>query len=54
MGGWPGGLIAQRVLHHKSSKKSFLLTYWLMVLLNIGGLFMLISPKSMQFFQTLL
>ena len=54
IGGWPGGLMAQRLLHHKSSKKSFLLTYWLMVLLNISGLFMLISPKSMQFLQTLL
>jgi uncharacterized membrane protein YsdA (DUF1294 family) len=29
IGGWPGGLIAQHTLHHKSSKKSFLLTYWL-------------------------
>jgi uncharacterized membrane protein YsdA (DUF1294 family) len=54
VGGWPGGLIAQPVLHHKSSKKSFLFTYWLMVLLNISGLFMVTSPKSIQFLQTLL
>ncbi len=54
LGGWPGGLMAQRILHHKSSKKSFLLTYWLMVLLNISGLFIITSPKSIQFLQTLL
>lgn len=54
LGGWPGGLMAQRILHHKSSKQSFLLTYWLMVLLNISGLFMITSPKSIQFLQTLL
>lgn len=53
LGGWPGGLMAQLVLHHKSSKKSFLLTYWLMVLLNITGLFMITSPTSIQFFATL-
>ncbi len=54
IGGWPGGLIAQHILHHKSSKKSFLLTYWLMVFLNISGLFMVTSAKSMQFLETLL
>lgn len=54
IGGWPGGLIAQRILHHKSSKKSFVLTYWLMVLLNISGLLMVTSAKSMQFLEALL
>ena len=27
-GGWPGAFIAQRVLRHKSSKGSYLFTYW--------------------------
>jgi uncharacterized membrane protein YsdA (DUF1294 family) len=36
--GWPGGLIAQTVLRHKTSKLSFLITTWLMVKLNCGAL----------------
>jgi uncharacterized membrane protein YsdA (DUF1294 family)/cold shock CspA family protein len=36
IGGWPGALIAQRIFHHKSRKKSFLLKYWLTVSLNIS------------------
>jgi uncharacterized membrane protein YsdA (DUF1294 family)/cold shock CspA family protein len=33
-GGWPGALIAQQRLRHKSSKQSFQFTFWLTVLLN--------------------
>jgi uncharacterized membrane protein YsdA (DUF1294 family) len=32
--GWPGGLLAQRLLHHKSSKTSFQLKFWVTVVLN--------------------
>ena len=31
LGGWPGGFIAQRRLRHKSSKSSYLLSFWLIV-----------------------
>jgi uncharacterized membrane protein YsdA (DUF1294 family) len=37
-GGWPGGLAAQRLLRHKSSKTSFLLKFWLTVALNLAAL----------------
>ncbi len=34
--GWPGALLAQRWLRHKTSKPSFLWKFWLSVLCNIG------------------
>ena len=36
IGGWPGALIAQQVLRHKTSKLSFQATFWLSVLLSVG------------------
>lgn len=38
IGGWPGALIAQRLLRHKSSKTSFQVAYWVHVVLNCGFL----------------
>ena len=34
--GWPGAWLGQRLFHHKSSKTSFRIVYWFMVVLNIG------------------
>ena len=38
IGGWPGALVAQRVLRHKSSKASFQAMFWATVLINCGVL----------------
>ncbi len=36
VGGWPGALIAQQKLRHKSQKQPFRRVFWLTVLLNVG------------------
>lgn len=37
IGGWPGALVAQRVLRHKSRKQPFRLIFWLTVILNCAA-----------------
>ena len=37
MGGWPGGLVAQQLLRHKSSKASYRQAFWGTVMLNVGA-----------------
>jgi uncharacterized membrane protein YsdA (DUF1294 family) len=41
--GWPGGWLAQRLLRHKSSKTSFLIKFWLTVLLNFAAVTALLA-----------
>ena len=53
-GGWPGGLFAQRIFRHKSTKKSFQFVYWLTVFFNIAVLFVMISPSGRRLFKGLL
>jgi len=37
VGGWPGGLAAQHIFHHKTRKASFQLAFWAIVILHLAG-----------------
>jgi len=45
-GGWPGALLAQQFLRHKSSKQEFRQVFWATVFLNIIALVVLASPLT--------
>jgi uncharacterized membrane protein YsdA (DUF1294 family) len=44
--GWPGAVLAQQWLRHKSSKPAFRARFWATVGLNVGGFAYLASPAS--------
>ena len=46
IGGWPGAIIAQQKLRHKSKKQSFRFIFWVTVLLNMGVFVWLHTPTG--------
>lgn len=38
LGGWPGGLLAQRAFRHKRSKPRFMRVFWLTAAIHISAL----------------
>jgi uncharacterized membrane protein YsdA (DUF1294 family)/cold shock CspA family protein len=48
VGGWPGAMLAQQTLRHKTQKLSFQVTYWVTVVLNCAALGWLLSPTGMR------
>ena len=44
MGGWPGALLAQQWLRHKSSKLAFRIIFWITVVLNIALFLLFTTP----------
>jgi uncharacterized membrane protein YsdA (DUF1294 family)/cold shock CspA family protein len=45
-GGWPGALIAQEKLRHKTRKSSFRIAFWITVVLNCGIFIWLFTPAG--------
>ena len=35
-GGWPGALLARRLFRHKTSKRGFVVLFWMTVLANLA------------------
>ena len=53
-GGWPGALVAQQKLRHKSLKRKFRVVFWITVLLNCGGFAWLFTPSGAAILQSLI
>ena len=53
-GGWPGALVAQQKLRHKSKKQSFRSVFWLTVLLNCGVFIWLLTPTGADTLRALI
>lgn len=43
-GGWPGALLAQQFLRHKSTKREFRLVFWATVVINVAAFVFACSP----------
>jgi uncharacterized membrane protein YsdA (DUF1294 family)/cold shock CspA family protein len=48
LGGWPGAIVAQQLLRHKSSKASFRSAFWGTVMLNVAAFLLVFSPLGKQ------
>ena len=52
LGGWPGALVAQQTLRHKSKKKSFRTAFWFTVVVNCGALAWMYTPYGGSMIQS--
>ncbi|MFK7831429.1 MAG: DUF1294 domain-containing protein [Congregibacter sp.] len=54
IGGWPGAVLAQNHLRHKSSKLSFLRLFWVTAIVNCAAFVWLFTPNGLQFWEKML
>jgi uncharacterized membrane protein YsdA (DUF1294 family)/cold shock CspA family protein len=51
--GWPGALLAQQFLRHKSTKAKLRRVFWATVLINVAALVLLCSPLGQPYWRPL-
>ncbi|WP_321326616.1 DUF1294 domain-containing protein [Thiomicrorhabdus sp.] len=49
IGGWPGAMVAQQKLRHKTQKQPFRSIFWITVIANLGGLYWLSTQTQFAF-----
>ena len=54
VGGWPGAVVAQRILRHKTRKQSFQLAFWVTAMLNSIVLGWLLTDSGSSFAKRML
>jgi len=53
IGGWPGAMVAQRLLRHKSKKQSYRIVFWITVALNCCVFVMLLTRSGAEILRLL-
>ena len=52
LGGWPGAILGQRQFRHKTKKLSFLIEFWLIVMLHVAfvgaAAYMYFGPSNVE------
>ena len=54
LGGWVGAMVAQTYLRHKSQKPDFRISFYLTVVVNLGGLLFIMAGGGLDSFKGLL
>lgn len=54
IGGWPGALIAQQTLRHKSKKQEFRFVFWFTVVVNVAVFVWLLTASGSAVLKSLL
>ena len=54
LGGWVGAMVAQTYLRHKSQKPDFRISFYLTVVVNLGGLLFIMAGGGLEYLQALL